>query len=208
MSISMLNADGYDWLIKCLIIGDSGVGKSSVLLRLSDDKYIDSYICTIGVDFKINTITTQYGVTKFQIWDTAGQERFRTITSSYYRGSKFIMICYDITDIETFKSVAKWLMEVKNFGSSDVYLVLCGTKCDLEYKRKVTYEEGNEFAKNHNMDFFECSAKNNVNIMEIFKKTAEKIINETQNMTVDKLYKKNNIILNNNTNKTKRSSCC
>mmetsp|Transcript_49208 Transcript_49208/g.71860 ORF Transcript_49208/g.71860 Transcript_49208/m.71860 type:complete len:109 (+) Transcript_49208:102-428(+) len=102
----------YDYLFKLLLIGDSGVGKSCLLLRFADDTYTESYISTIGVDFKIRTITQDSKTVKLQIWDTAGQERFRTITSSYYRGAHGIIVVYDVTDMESFNNVKQWLHEI------------------------------------------------------------------------------------------------
>jgi len=102
----------YDYLFKLLLIGDSGVGKSCLLLRFADDTYTESYISTIGVDFKIRTIQLDGKTIKLQIWDTAGQERFRTITSSYYRGAHGIIVVYDTTEAETFNNVKQWLHEI------------------------------------------------------------------------------------------------
>ncbi|KAK0832473.1 ras GTPase, partial [Friedmanniomyces endolithicus] len=100
-----LNELRYDYLFKLLLIGDSGVGKSCLLLRFADDTYTESYISTIGVDFKIRTIELDGKTVKLQIWDTAGQERFRTITSSYYRGAHGICVVYDVTDMDSFNNV-------------------------------------------------------------------------------------------------------
>ncbi|CAM0958698.1 unnamed protein product [Alopecurus aequalis] len=102
----------YDYLFKLLLIGDSSVGKSCLLLRFADDAYVDTYISTIGVDFKIRTVELDGKSVKLQIWDTAGQERFRTITSSYYRGAHGIIIVYDVTDMESFNNVKQWLSEI------------------------------------------------------------------------------------------------
>lgn len=102
----------YDHLFKLLIIGDSGVGKSSLLLRFSDNTFTGSYITTIGVDFKIKTVNIDDEKVKLQIWDTAGQERFRTITSTYYRGTHGVVIVYDVTNGETFANVKRWLHEI------------------------------------------------------------------------------------------------
>merc|ERR1712006_60493 len=111
---SMANTAEYDYLFKLLLIGDSGVGKSCLLLRFADDTYTESYISTIGVDFKIRTINLDGKCVKLQIWDTAGQERFRTITSSYYRGAHGIIVVYDVTDRETFNNVKNGYMKSRD----------------------------------------------------------------------------------------------
>ncbi|KAA0190096.1 Small GTP-binding protein Rab1, partial [Fasciolopsis buskii] len=129
-----------DYLFKLLLIGDSGVGKSCLLLRFADDTYCDTYISTIGVDFKIRTIELNGKVVKLQIWDTAGQERFRTITSSYYRGAHGIIIVYDVTDMSSYNSVKDWLNEIKCYADSRVSRLLVGNKCDLVAKRAVPAE--------------------------------------------------------------------
>lgn len=166
----------YDYLFKIIIIGDSGVGKSAILFRFADDLYNEGYISTIGVDFKIKTIFTKGKVIKLQIWDTAGQERFRTITTSYYRGSHMIFICYDICDSRTFNNLPMWLAEAKKYASPNIKVTICGTKSDLVSKRQVSYREGKDFADTHGFDFYETSAKKNSNIDEIFKKSSEKLL--------------------------------
>ncbi|PFH37078.1 putative small GTP binding protein rab1a [Besnoitia besnoiti] len=158
----------YDYLFKLLLIGDSGVGKSCLLLRFADDTYTESYISTIGVDFKIRTIDLDGKTVKLQIWDTAGQERFRTITSSYYRGAHGIIIVYDVTDRESFNNVKNWMMEIDKYAMEGVSKLLVGNKCDLTSKRVVTYEEGKEFADSCNMRFIETSAKNAHNVEQAF----------------------------------------
>lgn len=131
-----------DYLFKLLLIGDSGVGKSCLLLRFADDTYTESFISTIGVDFKIRTIDLEGKTVKLQIWDTAGQERFRTITSSYYRGAHGIIVVYDITDAESFSNVRMWLKEVERYGSEGVCKLLVGNKSDLANRRAVEYASG------------------------------------------------------------------
>lgn len=126
-------------MFKLLLIGDSGVGKSCLLLRFADDTYTESYISTIGVDFKIRTIDLDGKTIKLQIWDTAGQERFRTITSSYYRGAHGIIVVYDCTDQDTFNNVKQWLEEIDRYACDNVNKLLVGNKCDLHTKKVVDY---------------------------------------------------------------------
>ncbi|ONM17715.1 Ras-related protein RABD1 [Zea mays] len=131
------NEQRFDYLFKLLLIGDSLVGKSCFLLRFADDSYVDSYISTIGVDFKIRTVEVEGKTVKLQIWDTTGQERFRTITSSYYRGAHGIINVYDITDMESFNNVKQWLDEIDRYANDSVRRLLVGNKCDLAENRAV-----------------------------------------------------------------------
>jgi Ras-related protein Rab-1A len=128
----ILMTTDYDHLFKVLIIGDSGTGKSSLMLRLVDDTFINSYISTIGVDFKIHTILHNNKIIKLQLWDTAGQERFRTITSSYYRGANGVFIIFDLTNLETLSSIQTWIDNVNKYCTQpNVPVVIVGTKLDL-----------------------------------------------------------------------------
>jgi len=170
----------FDYLFKLLVIGDSGVGKSCLLLRFADDTFIESYIATIGVDFKIRTIRLGESVVKLQIWDTAGQERFRTITAAYYRGSHGIMIVYDVTDRDSFDHVRQWLGEVEKFAAEGVTRFLIGNKCDLSDQRAVTYEEGQELAAAYDLKFLETSARGNHQVDDAFFLLADEIKSKVQ----------------------------
>jgi small GTP-binding protein len=167
----------YDYLFKLLLIGDSGVGKSCLLLRFADDTYTESYISTIGVDFKIRTIELDGKTIKLQIWDTAGQERFRTITSSYYRGAHGIIVVYDVTDQESFANVKQWLHEIDRYACENVNKLLVGNKSDLSSKRVVAYDTAKEFADNLGIEFLETSAKNADNVEQAFMTMAAQIKN-------------------------------
>ncbi|MFH4975098.1 hypothetical protein AB6A40_001807 [Gnathostoma spinigerum] len=167
----------YDYLFKLLLIGDSGVGKSCLLLRFADDTYTESYISTIGVDFKIRTIELDGKTIKLQIWDTAGQERFRTITSSYYRGAHGIIVVYDITDQESFNNVKQWLLEIDRYACENVNKLLVGNKCDLTAKRAVELTAAKEYADQLGIPFLETSAKSSTNVEQAFLTMAAEIKN-------------------------------
>eukprot|EP01083_Nonionella_stella_P151319 483325_1 len=128
----------YDYLFKTVLIGDSGVGKSCLLLRFADDSFTDSYISTIGVDFRFRTVSIDKKTVKLQIWDTAGQERFRTITSAYYRGAHGIIMVYDVTNPESFEHVEDWLTEVNRHASENTMKLLVGNKADMVEDKKET----------------------------------------------------------------------
>lgn len=165
----------YDYLFKLLLIGDSGVGKSCLLLRFADDTYTPDYISTIGVDFKIRTIELDGKTIKLQIWDTAGQERFRTITSSYYRGAHGIIIVYDVTDQESFNNVKQWLQEIDRYATGGVMKLLVGNKADLSDKKVVEYTVAKEYADSLEIPFLETSALSSTNVEQAFYTMARQI---------------------------------
>ena len=169
----------YDFLFKILLIGDSGVGKSSILMRYTDDEYKHEYISTIGVDFKIKTITNCDKIIKLQLWDTAGQERFQTITSSYYRGAQGIIIVYDITCKDSFENVKKWLQQIDNYTNGEVFKILVGNKVDLENKRKVDKIRVQQFCQENNIYHIETSAKDSNNIKKMFLYLSENLMKNT-----------------------------
>lgn len=169
------DAPDYEYLFKLLLIGNSGVGKSCILMRYADNSFTENFFNTIGVDFKIKTITLNDQVIKMQIWDTAGQDRFRTLTSSYYRGAHGIIIVYDVTNKESFDNVRQWMQEIEKFASENVNKLLVGNKSDLEEQREVSYEEGVELAKKFDVPFLEVSAKNAIHIEDTFTTMATEI---------------------------------
>jgi len=168
----------YDLLFKLLLIGDSGVGKTCILYRFSDDAFNTTFISTIGIDFKIKTIELRGKKIKLQIWDTAGQERFHTITTSYYRGAMGIMLVYDITNAKSFDNIAKWLRNIDEHASEDVVKMLLGNKCDMTDRRVVSKERGETIAIDHQIRFLETSAKSNINIDKAFYDLAEAILDK------------------------------
>jgi len=166
----------YDHLFKLVLLGDSNAGKSCILLRFADDTFTDSYITTIGVDFRFKTIPVEKKTVKLQIWDTAGQERFRTITSAYYRGADGIILVYDITDRASFDHVDEWLSEVNRYVTDGCRKLLIGNKCDLSAERQVSEEEGRKKAEEHGMTFLEASAKEGSNVEAAFKAVSGELI--------------------------------
>ncbi|XP_075032307.1 ras-related protein Rab-13 isoform X2 [Calonectris borealis] len=134
-------AKAYDHLFKLLLIGDSGVGKTCLIIRFAEDNFTSTYISTIGIDFKIRTVDIDGKKIKLQVWDTAGQERFKTITTAYYRGAVGIILVYDITDEKSFENIQNWMKSIKENASAGVERLLIGNKCDMEGKRKVQRDE-------------------------------------------------------------------
>lgn len=144
-----------------------GVGKSSLLLRFADNTFNGNYITTIGVDFKIRTVDLDGERVKLQIWDTAGQERFRTITSTYYRGTHGVIVVYDVTSGDSFANVKRWLHEIEHNCDVVVNRILVGNKNDAPNQKVVLTEDAQRFANQMGIKLFETSAKNNTNVEEV-----------------------------------------
>ena len=172
----------YDRIFKILLIGDSGTGKSNILLRYCDDYFCENFISTIGVDFKIKTLNVQDSIVKLQIWDTAGQERFSTITRNYYRHSDGIFIVYDVTNRASFDNISKWMKSIDENSNSNVVRYLIGNKSDLKQERCVSYEEGESLALRYGIGFLETSAKERINVDEVFQKLIEFLIRRNKVM--------------------------
>jgi Ras-related protein Rab-1A len=168
MAARMQHAPEFDFMFKVLLIGDSGTGKSNLLLRYADDFYKADIGSTIGVDFKVRTRTIDEKVAKMTLWDTAGQERFRTITSSYYRGSHGIVVVYDVTDRESFSRVRLWMQEIVKYAGPHTQKLLVGNKVDLMSKRVVATDEGQMMADELEVHFLETSALNSHNVESAF----------------------------------------
>ncbi|EJD00362.1 ras-domain-containing protein [Fomitiporia mediterranea MF3/22] len=196
--------------VKLLLIGNSSVGKSSLLLRFSDEQWLpeDEASATIGVDFRVHKMEINGKKVKLSIWDTAGQERFRTITSSYYRGAQGIILVYDVANRESFAALPRWYSELGTYVSDSVVKILVGNKVDKEFSRQVPTSEGAAFAQRMGSLFVEASAKTAVGVREAFTDVVERILDTPElwapvsNVTPDR-----NAILkgggnNNNTNNT------
>ncbi len=171
----------YDYLFKILFVGNSGVGKTSILLRYTDDIFISSFISTIGIDFKIKTIEINNKIIKLQIWDSSGKECFRTITSAYYREAMGIIYVYDITNYQSFGEIEMWIKSTMNVSDDNIKMII-GNKCDLESQRMIQTLEGKELAKKYDTLFYEVSSRENINISKSISKISEKIKNKLDNI--------------------------
>jgi Ras-related protein Rab-1A len=159
----------YNCLYKILLIGDSGVGKSTIMTKFTHDKFSEVYVSTIGVDFSIKNVEYENLHYKLQIWDTAGQERFKSITSHYYRGSHCCLVVFSLTDLESFHNVGNWINNVHKLGNSDVLIILVGTKSDIKHLSEITPDMIYSLKKQENIEYFETSSKYGHNINELFQ---------------------------------------
>jgi small GTP-binding protein len=173
----------YHYIFKIILIGDANTGKTSLINRYITNSFMDRYICTVGVDFMMKTITYDGQTIKLQIWDTAGMERYKQITTSYYRGAQAAIICFDLTSKESFKSMNKWIDEFSLHYNPifQKFIVIVGNKADLIDKRAVSLEEIEEFVKMNNYLYFESSAKTGEKVDELFQTIAQMLYKNYKN---------------------------
>jgi len=200
--------DQYDHLFKILLVGDSGVGKSSLLLRFTDDMFQETFISTIGVDFKIRNVTINDKVVKLQIWDTAGQERFRTITSSYYRGAHGIIVVYDITDQASFNNAKMWLNEIERYACGNVTKLLVGNKADMNNKRVIDATTAKAFATQQGMLFSEASAKGGQGVEDAFMQLVKEIFDRRVSVNEQQARKPEIVLGAGEEISKKKGGCC
>lgn len=204
----MMNSTDYDYLFRIILIGNASCGKSSTLVRFVEDDFKGHYQATIGLDFKIKTFSMDGKNIKLQIWDTAGQETFRTVTCSYYKGASGVIIFYDITDKPSFKALKGWFAEMEKYCSESACKILVGNKTDLERLRQVPYSEGKTLADELGIKFIEASAKDAVNINEIFQEITREMIKQTK--VGSKGFRQGNevVLLPDKSQETDKGSCC
>lgn len=174
-SSDMSSQLSYEYLIKFIIIGDFGVGKTCLLLRFTDNRYNIMHDSTIGVEFGSKIVHIHGKVIKLQLWDTAGQERFRSIVRGYYRGAAGALLVYDVTLRETFDHALDVLADVRANADPDLVIALVGNKCDKDSERQVLHEEGLQFAQKHGLLFIETSAVSGANVDNAFIATASQV---------------------------------
>lgn len=208
----------YNYLMKFILIGNSGVGKSCMLFQFIEDKFKNGIEPTIGIEFGTKIMDIKEKIVRLQIWDSAGQENYRSITRSYYRNTICAFLVYDTSSRKSFEDIKIWLEEAKTYGNKSMYFVLIGNKCDLRESREVPLVDGEIFAKENQMIFFETSAKENVNVFKAFESVVECIVadikkgkidpyNESLGVKVGLNSIKQNFLDNKNLKKEK-SDCC
>jgi Ras-related protein Rab-1A len=186
--------------VTIIILGESRVGKSALIRRFSIDEYTPEFYTTLGMDFVTKEVADENNNISAQIWDTAGQERFMTMTKSFYKRSDGILLVYDISSKKSFMRLNNWIENIKCDASARIPKYLVGNKVDLREERDVTTEEGKLFATEHNMNFFETSAKTSINVTEAFesiikeayKKKQERIMNPSIVLKASEVHSKSN----------------
>ncbi len=166
----------YQYIFKLILIGNSGVGKSSILQRYMNKTFEESYKCTIGVDFLMKSVEVKGKTVKLQLWDTAGQEKYKSMVASYYRGANVALVVFDITSRSSFESLPLWIENYYKNGPEQKNIILIGNKKDMVDQRQVTQEEAEEFSETNNMIYFETSAKEGDNVDYVFNFAAEKLL--------------------------------
>ncbi|XP_027846835.1 ras-related protein Rab-37 isoform X1 [Aphis gossypii] len=167
-----------DWFFKVMVLGDSGVGKTCLLVRFRDDMFLGgNYISTVGVDFRNKIISVDDSKVKLQIWDTAGQERFRSVTHAYYRDAHALLLLYDVTNKVSFDNTRAWLSEIRDYANDQVVIMLIGNKADCSLNdRMVKREDGEQLAKEYSVTFMETSAKSGFNVEIAFMAVARELL--------------------------------
>ena len=170
-----MEKEPYNFLFKMILIGDSSVGKSNILLKYLKGEFNPNSRATVGVEFGTKNITLNGKRVKIQIWDTAGQERYKSITSAYYKGAKGALIVYDISRRATFDNIDKWITDLKTNGDQNIAIILIGNKSDLEDKREVSKDEGVQKSEECKIAFLETSALNGENVNKAFDELIDQI---------------------------------
>ena len=173
------------YMVKIIIVGNSNVGKTNIVTRYVKGEFSNEYMITIGMDFLTCNLELDNKIFKLRLWDTAGSEKFRSVTRGYYSNTCYALIVYDITDDSSFNSVKQWIEDVQSFANKGTNLVLVGNKVDLNNKRKISKEEGQNLATEYGMDFYESSALTGENINDIFEGICQKVNQQIDEGKID-----------------------
>ena len=205
------NTNEIELSIKILIIGDSLVGKTSILLRYVEKRIPEEHISTIGVEYKEKNIKRDIYNIKLQIWDTAGQERFRSITKSIYKNTNGVIFVYDISNLESFKNVKHWIKDTENIDK-EIRGVIIGNKCDLKEQRVIFKNDLEEIGGKYNMPVLEISAKDGINVNECFDLLIDELFKNKSNDEIKEMYfrkpRSDLSISTKRTNYEKKKGCC
>ena len=205
-----MEKESYDLLFKLILIGDSCVGKSNILLKYLKNEFDPNSRATVGVEFGTKNIVINEKKIKIQIWDTAGEERYRSITSAYYKGAKGAFIVYDITRKSTFVNIDKWISDLKLNGDQNICIIILGNKSDLDDKREVSTEDGIKKSEMFKTAFLETSALNGSNIDKAFDELIEQIIKNNKNYFEENNKKEidKGVNLSDNNKNNDKKKCC
>lgn len=198
----------YNFLFKCIIIGDTGVGKSCLLLQFTDNRFRNDHDLTIGVEFGAKRLTLNDKIIHLQIWDTAGQESFRSITRGYYRGAAVALLTFDVTRKDTFISLAKWLEETKMNGNPNMVIILVANKVDLESHRVISQDDIENFATQNKIMYIETSAKTSLNVYDAFINPVKEVLNKIEAREIDPQSTNAGIKIGKEGNNTNSKSFC
>ena len=195
----------FDEKLKLMVIGETRVGKTSLIKKYTRDVFGGTYLTTVGIDFQEKTLDIDGKKVRMQLWDTAGEERFRNIAKNYFVQANGFLIVYDISSKDSFEKVNFWYEQIKLNAPKNIKYILVGNKCDLEDIREVQKEDGINLSKEYKCNFFETSAKEGINVNEIFQTLVDNIIKDIKNNGI--LNRKSYKVLKKN-KKQKKKSCC
>lgn len=195
----------YDIAFKVMLVGDSGVGKTCLLVRFKDGAFLaGSFISTVGIDFRNKVLNVDGVKVKLQIWDTAGQERFRSVTHAYYRDAHALLLLYDVTNKSSFDNIKAWLTEIHEYAQQDVVIMLLGNKVDSAHERAVKREDGEKLAKEYGVPFMETSAKSGMNVELAFMAIGKELKHRSMKLPNEPKFKLHDYVKK----EVKGSSCC
>ena len=201
-----ISNESYDQKIKIMVIGESLVGKTALITRYTNNSFSGTYLTTVGIDFQTKLLNINDKTIKVELWDTAGQERFRNIAKNYFQSSDGFLIVYDITSKSSFEKLSFWNEQVNLNAPENTKYIIVGNKKDLEEKREVKIEEGENFVKENKVKFYETSAKDGSNVNEVFELLAKEIVADSEKLQV-KNNRSSQILKKKNTVAEKKSCC-